>query len=102
SKNLKVVYIIADALDECSKNRGREELLALIKEVKEWSLPNIHLLVTSRQESDIGEVLSPLLDIPAIPIKGSQVNADIELHIRDQLATDPKLMKWSKEVKAEI
>jgi hypothetical protein len=99
------IFIVADALDECPKGREkgfREELLELIVEVKAWPISNIHLLVTSRPEPDIGEKLTPLLTTKAISIQGSEVESDIKLYIGSQLSTDPKLRKWSSEVKEEI
>lgn len=44
----------------------------------------------------------PLLATEGIPIQGSHVDSDIKLHISSQLSTDPKLMKWPSEVKAQI
>lgn len=96
------IFLVADALDECPKNGDRElrnELLELIAEIKSWSPSNIHLLVTSRQELDIKEKLTPLLTTSAISIQGSGVEADIKKHIENQLATDPKLKGWSSDLK---
>lgn len=101
-EELDNVFTIIDALDECPKNGEREQLLLAISDIKSKSLANLHVLVTSRREPDIEEALLPLLTIPAIPLQGSQVDLDIKLHISWQLATDPKLKKWSNEVKAEI
>jgi hypothetical protein len=96
------VFIVIDALDECPQNGDREQLLAVISDMKSRSLDNLHVLVTSRCEPDIEEALLPLLTVSAIPLQGSQVDLDIKLHISSQLSADPKLKKWSKEVKAKI
>lgn len=101
-KDLDDVFIVIDALDECPKDGERAELLELIAEIESWSLPNFHLLVTSRQEPDIENALTPLLTSLAIPIQGSGVDSDIKLHIVSELATDSKLRKWSGDVKVEI
>jgi len=104
AEELHDLFIIADALDECPKNEKelREELLDLITEINSWSPSNIHLLVTSRQELDIKEKLTPLLTASPISIEGSEVEADIKKHIENQLATDPKLKGWSDDLKAHI
>jgi ankyrin repeat domain-containing protein 50 len=99
------LFIVVDALDECPKDEGKErrnELLDLITEIKSWPTSNIHLLVTSRREPDIKEKLAPLLTAPAISLEGSEVGEDIEKHVKNQLATDPKLKGWSDDLKAHI
>jgi hypothetical protein len=99
------LFIVLDALDECPNDEEKElrnELLDLMIEIRSWSTSNIHLLVTSRQEPDIKQKLTPLLTAPAISIEGSEVDVDIEKHIKNQLATDPKLKGWSDDLKAHI
>jgi ankyrin repeat domain-containing protein 50 len=96
-------FIIADALDECPSNgTERMELCALLTEFSRWALPNLHILVTSRKEPDINEALSALVTFPPICIQSKQVDADIRLHVRNELANDPKLKKWSLQIKKEI
>ena len=101
-KDLEDVFIIIDALDECSKNGERGELLEFITEIKAWSSSNIHLLVTSQLELDIKETLTPLLTSQAISIQGAQVESDIKVHVASQLAVDPRLKRWSSDIKTEI
>jgi hypothetical protein len=74
----------------------------LITDIRSWPTSKIHLLVTSRWEPDINEKLAPLLTAPAISIEGSGMDGDIKKHIKNQLATDPKLMGWSDDLKAHI
>lgn len=101
-EELDHVFVVIDALDECPKNEGREQLLVVITDIHSRSLDNLHVMVTSRREPDIEEALLPLLKTPAISLQGSQVDLDIRLHISSQLSTDPKLKKWPDETKAEI
>jgi hypothetical protein len=58
------VHLIVDALDECPNISAmptpREKVLILVKELVESDLPNLHLCVTSRPETDIKAVLDPL------------------------------------------
>jgi ankyrin repeat domain-containing protein 50 len=101
-EEMEHVFIVIDALDECPRNRHREQLLAVISDIKSRSLDSLHVLVTSRREPDIEKALLPLLSIPPIPLQGSQVDLDINLHILSSLSTDPQLKKWSKQVKAKV
>ena len=52
--------MIIDAIDECPNSSGtpsaREEVLALVEELVELKLPNLHLCVASRPEMDIRAV----------------------------------------------
>lgn len=102
---LKKVFIVFDALDECldnEKRKSRTELLELIMEITNLSQSNMHLLVTSRPEYDIKERLTSLVTHSAISIQGSELKSDISLHINSELSTDPKLRKWPDEMKKEI
>jgi hypothetical protein len=58
------IYLIIDALDECSNVSGipssRNRVLQLVKELVELHLPDLRICVTSRPEIDIREVLEPL------------------------------------------
>jgi hypothetical protein len=91
-------FVILDALDECKE---REELLGLIETIVNWKLEMLHLLATSRRENDIEETLTPLIT-GQICIQSALVDADICIHIRKRLQNDPKLRKWSENVRMEI
>ena len=54
-EQVKEVWLVLDALDECSTRRGpsTEGLLSWIREVLNSEQRNVHLLVTSRPEQDI-------------------------------------------------
>ena len=55
-------YILLDALDESPRDYKREGVLRVIQEIRSWSIPSVHLLVTSRSELDIRESLDPSCD----------------------------------------
>ena len=95
-------FLVIDALDECvDENGSRTEILALLNELSHWALPEVHILVTSRKESDIDRALNSLTMLPSICIQ-TQQQSDITLYIRSILATDSDLLKWTDEVKEEI
>ena len=102
TQDLEETFIVLDALDECPKTGERELLLEALSDMLGESSGNVHLLLTSRREPDIEEVLLPLLTSPAVSLRGSELDLDIKLFISWQLATDSKLKKWSREIKAEV
>lgn len=61
-KKFHHVYIVLDALDESPRHKHREDLLQALADIRGWSEPGLHLLVTSRDEQDIREQLDPPAD----------------------------------------
>ena len=57
------LYLVVDALDECSNSSGypapREQVLEIVRELVELCLPDAHFCITSRPEVDIRDVLEP-------------------------------------------
>ncbi|EMD37408.1 hypothetical protein CERSUDRAFT_73309 [Gelatoporia subvermispora B] len=50
------IYIVIDALDECAgsgTSSSRKRVLELIARIIEWRIPNMHMCLTSRPESEI-------------------------------------------------
>jgi len=91
------VYIIVDAIHECPKSGDqRDELLAVALDI---SRSGSQLLVTSRLEIDIAEAFKSEANIS---IDKMLVEADITLHVANELATDVRLRKWSSDIKADI
>ena len=96
------IYVVIDALDECTE---REQLLAGLEEMASWEDVSLHLLATSRRETDIEESLNLLIDERnRISIQSAFVNADIRTYTYDRLQNDRKLRRWLKhpEVQLEI
>lgn len=97
-EEFRQVFIVLDALDECTE---REELMQFVDSIIGWKIEKLHLLTTSRRETDITENLEPLTT-GQIPIQNETVNADIQTHVRERLQNDPKLRKWPAKVQMEI
>ena len=97
-KHYDHVYIIIDALDECT---DRDNLLEWIKEFTDLKPDNLYLLATSRKERDIDEALQQLVTCQ-LPIQNTSVDADIRLYILERISNDPKLKKWPTSVQGEI
>ncbi|KAN0073208.1 hypothetical protein V8E54_008428 [Elaphomyces granulatus] len=90
-------YIAIDGLDECSQ---REDLLETIALIAGWQIRSLHMVVSSRVEDGIEEVLKPLVtDIVRVEDHNSQ---DIRLYLNRQLKKDIRLKTWSEEIKEEI
>ena len=95
-------FLIIDALDECiDENETREEILTFLTELSGWSLPQLHVLITSRKEPEIEESLTSLKGMSSVCIQIQQ-QEDIEKYVKSVLETDSYLAKWSFEVKREI
>lgn len=91
------VYIVIDALDECSE---RKNLVALIEQITKWNLGNLHILLTSRKEEYLNQFLLPLS--AEVNLKSSMVDRDIAFHVRTVLQHDPEFSKWQQPQKLEI
>ncbi|KAK0516125.1 hypothetical protein JMJ35_002159 [Cladonia borealis] len=101
-RNFYNVYIVLDALDECS---NREDLLEYLYRLLSWNTEHLHILVSSRPERAVEEGITRLVKGDnRIRVQGDQVNDDIRIYIRARLDQDPKLKRWQKrlDVRNEI
>lgn len=86
-------YILLDALDESPRGNKREGVLDAVQTIRQWGLPTLHLLVTSRNEMDIRLTLEPPSS-QDISMKNSDTDTDIQNFISYQLRNDSKLRQW--------
>ena len=93
-----VVYLVLDALDECS---NRSILLQGLEECRRWGLPSLHILATSRKETDIEDHMMKLV-ARQVCLEESVVDSDIRSFVQGQIQEDSKLSIWPSEVQAEI
>jgi Cdc6-like AAA superfamily ATPase len=89
-------FVILDALDESSDRKSMFEVIE-----KVLKIDKINLLMTSREESDIQNVLEHSVDY-VVPIEDKRVDADIHLHVNHCLHNDPELNKWDADLKSKI
>jgi len=95
------VYLIVDALDECSDESAlsspRAAVLALLEDLIDSQLPNLRICVTSRSEADIKPVLEPLTfrSISLHDERGQK--EDIENYIKSVVNTNRKMQRWKPE-----
>jgi hypothetical protein len=100
------VYLIIDALDECSNTSAmpspRSKVLKLVVHLIESRLTNLRICVTSRPELDIKVVLGPLA-FRSISIHEERGQLeDIETYIRSVINTDPRNQRWRQEDKEYV
>lgn len=94
------VYIILDALDECTNTSGipsaRKQVLDLLKDLVGLHLSNLHICVTSRPEIDIRVALEPLEFHPISIHDQSGQKKDIEDYIRSVVyaESDTAMRRW--------
>lgn len=94
------VYILLDALDESPRRtqqspirNARNNVLATIREIRHWHLPELHVLVTSRDEPDIRKSLKPTPD-QEVAMDNSEIEQDIRRFISYRLKIS--FQDWSK------
>ncbi|KAG6905954.1 hypothetical protein DXG01_016698 [Tephrocybe rancida] len=92
-------YIVIDALDECA---NREETLVWVSRVisdTDRAADNLHIMVTSRPERDIEEVLG-MFDPGAIDVGNTTANQDIIKYLENQMQL--KLKRYNENTREEI
>ncbi len=90
------VMIFLDAIDEAPAGDHRDYLIRTINHIRKWSLSKLHLLITSRAETDIRSGLAPSSN-QAISIQNELVDKDIATYVRERLRSDSRLKRWSAQ-----
>jgi hypothetical protein len=92
------VYLIVDALDECPNTSSipspRDEVLNLIEKFIKSEIPHLRVCVTSRPETDIKDVLEPLVLYTVSLHDESGQKRDIEDYIESVVNENPKNKRW--------
>ena len=90
----KNVYIIVDAVDESPRYEKRDQVLEAFGIIRNWALPQLHLLLTSRDEPDIRNNLQPESH-EDIVMNDTNVDKDIANFIAQHLTENRSLSHWS-------
>ena len=96
------VYIILDAIDECSDYYSAHmEVLTFLTDLVGLQLPNLHVCVTSRPEIDIRTTLEPLASYSVSVHDQNGQKKDIEDYIRSSIYSGSSefMRRWSEEDK---
>ena len=100
---LAPVYLIVDALDECPNAYGvaspRDKVLNFVEELINSQIPNLRICVTSRPETDIKDVLNPLIFCSVSLHDESGQKKDIEDYIKSIINTNRKNKMWKADDK---
>jgi hypothetical protein len=95
---LAPVYLIIDALDECPSTSAvpspREDVLNLIEGLVKSQFPSLRVCVTSRPETDIKDVLDPLIFRSVSLHDESGQTKDIQDYIKSVVNTNPRNRRW--------
>jgi hypothetical protein len=106
-EQVKEVWIVLDALDECRTRKGlpTEGLLSWIRYLLSLEQRNVHLLVTSRPEQDIKSIVSKFAhNDDIVPIQSDLITNDIHAYVRTRVREREGLKRWRSqpEVQDEI
>jgi len=102
------IYLVMDALDECPDTFGipspRERVLKLVKELVELPLPSLHIIVTSRPEVDIWDVLIHLKPLQVCLHDQEGQKADIRGYVESIVSSDSEqiMRRWSAKHKKDV
>ena len=92
------VYLIMDALDECSMTSSlpspRDEILKVVENLVDSQFPNTRICITSRPEIDIKSVLGPLTFRSTSLQDESGQMEDIKNYIRSVVNADRRMRRW--------
>jgi hypothetical protein len=93
-------FILIDALDELPLGTSRHEIIQFLDELARLHLPHLHILATSRDESDIRIGLSSW-NYPHWIDKG-RVLDDIRIFVSNEISKDPRLSIQPCKTKDQI
>ncbi|KIJ29761.1 hypothetical protein M422DRAFT_188004 [Sphaerobolus stellatus SS14] len=93
------IYIVLDALDECS---DRIKLLGWLKNVTETRGKNLHLLMTSREERDIDQSLRSIPEVVGRCLNDEPSNDDISSYIDWFLSVHYDLRDINESMQNEV
>ena len=87
------VFIAIDALDESPQHGPRQRVLDVFETIRNWKIQKLHLLITSRDEPDIGSCLA-LPTSQQVMMADKGLDQDISNYVKSRLDTDHKLRRW--------
>jgi hypothetical protein len=97
------VYLIVDALDECSNSSSlrsdRVKVLMFLEDLIDSQLPNLRICVTSQPEVDIKLVLEPLSFRSVSLHEESGPREDINNYIKSFVNSNRRMQRWKPEDK---
>jgi hypothetical protein len=98
----RAIYLLVDALDELPIGSQRDEILRFLAQLPSLGMPNIHILVTSRDESDIKTLLVGRHSWDSLPIDKSKVAIDMRKYVANEINKHAELSLKSSQIKSQI
>ncbi|KAF3931705.1 Ankyrin-1 [Dactylella cylindrospora] len=92
------IYIIADALDECSQVEREKFFRAFLKNIKSTKA---NLLMTSRREPDIEKAFKNIFH-HIVCVEDSDVDTDVRTHVTTTMGSDASFSNWTPALKKEV
>jgi hypothetical protein len=87
-KTPRNVFLVIDALDEIPKGSRREEVINFLKQLEDFKIPFLHVLVTYRPEPDISKRISgPQSSWVGLEVNKEATRADIGRYVNNVLNT---------------
>lgn len=93
------VWVILDGLDECeTRENAADSVMLWVRELRH-SLPNVHILVTSRPEEDIKSCFEAWANAEeTVPLQSRLVADDISAYIRKKVE---QMDRWQTELEIQ-
>jgi hypothetical protein len=106
-EQIKEVWVVLDALDECSTRRESptKGLLMWMRDLRKSDERNVHLLITSQPKQDIESGVREFAqNNELVPIQSDHITRDIRAYVRMRLTEDKGLKRWQSrpDVQQEI
>ena len=95
------VFVVIDALDECSRSKRREELLPFLKRIVALNIDQLRLLVTSRPEADITRFMASILTHEASLHDIRDQACALARHVEERLANVEDYPEWSEALRVQ-
>jgi hypothetical protein len=100
-REAKGVFLLIDALDEIPEHQ-REDVFDFLNNLAAKRLPQVRILLTSRDEPSIRENLTDPIQWPSTPIDTIAVETDIDRYVRRILSSHHSLRRQSADSKEAI
>lgn len=66
-----------------------------------WNVERLHVFLTGRFDQTLGTTVEAM-NVPTVQVNKEVVDKDIELFVKEQLTSHPKLRKWSPKLRNQI
>lgn len=94
-RQFQATFIFLDGLDESPRDKHRGDVLQALAELRSWSEPSLHIMVSSRDEVDIRDSLRDC-STEIIRMRNSSIDSDIAAFISENLRSNSRLRKWEQ------